>query len=50
MIYVTGDTHRTDLLYIHIFCDNHPELTKKDYIIIAGDFGGVWAKETLERD
>lgn len=50
MIYVTGDTHRTDLLYINIFCDNHPELTKNDYIIIAGDFGGVWAKKTLERD
>ncbi len=50
MIYVTGDTHRTDLLYIHIFCDNHPELTKSDYLIIAGDFGGVWAKDTLERD
>ncbi len=50
MIYVTGDTHRTDLLCIHHFCDNHPELTKNDYIIIAGDFGGVWAKESLERD
>lgn len=50
MIYVTGDTHRFDLLCIHYFCDNHPELTKNDYIIIAGDFGGVWAKETLEED
>lgn len=50
MIYVTGDTHRSDLLYLHNFCDNHPGLTKNDYIIIAGDFGGVWAKETLERD
>lgn len=49
-IYVTGDTHRDDLLSIKVFCDNHPELTKNDYIIIAGDFGGVWAKETLERD
>lgn len=50
MIFVTGDTHRVDYLYIHHFCDDHPELTKNDYIIIAGDFGGVWAKETLERD
>lgn len=50
MIYVTGDTHRTDLISIEVFCNNHPELTKEDYIIIAGDFGGVWAKETLERD
>lgn len=50
MIFITGDTHRTDLLCIHHFCDNHPELTKDDYIIIAGDFGGVWAADTLERD
>lgn len=40
-IYVTADTHGTDLLAIHLFCDNHPELTKEDYIIIAGDFGAV---------
>lgn len=50
MIFVTGDTHRTDLLCLHYFCDNHLELTKNDYVIIAGDFGGVWAKETLDRD
>ncbi len=50
MIYVTGDTHRTDLLCLRHFCDNHPNLTKNDYVIIAGDFGGVWAEETLERD
>ncbi|MDE6442772.1 MAG: metallophosphoesterase [Clostridia bacterium] len=49
-IYVTGDTHRDDLLGIKDFCNNHPELTKKHYIIIAGDFGGVWDKTTLERD
>lgn len=35
MIFVTGDTHGTDLLCIHHFCDNHPELTKNDYIIIG---------------
>ncbi len=35
MIYITGDTHGTDLLCVHNFCDNHPELTKNDYIIIA---------------
>lgn len=50
MIYVTGDTHRRDYLSLEVFCDNHPELTKNDCIIIAGDFGGVWAKETLEND
>lgn len=49
-IFVTGDTHRDDLLSIKDLCDKHPELTKNDYVIIAGDFGGVWAKKTLERD
>lgn len=49
-IFVTGDTHRDDLLGIKDFCGKHPELTKSDYVIIAGDFGGVWDKKTLERD
>ncbi len=49
MIYITGDTHRTDLVAVQDLCNNKV-LTKNDYIIIAGDFGGVWAKETLERD
>ncbi len=49
MIYITGDTHRTDLVSIHCLCDSR-KLTKDDYIIIAGDFGGVWAEDTLERD
>lgn len=47
-IFVTGDTHGSDLLAIHAFCDNHPELTKKDCIIIAGDFGGIWAEDALD--
>ncbi len=49
-IYVTGDTHGNDLLAIHTFCDNHPELTKEDYIIIAGDFGAIWFEDMLEQD
>lgn len=50
MIYVTGDTHGNDLNSLRLFCAAHSELTKDDFIIIAGDFGGVWAKRTLERD
>lgn len=50
MIFITGDTHRSDLQYIRQFCAVHRGLTKDDYLIIAGDFGGVWAKDTLERD
>lgn len=50
MIFVTGDTHGDELFGLHVFCDNHPELTKNDYIIIAGDFGGLWAEKTVESD
>lgn len=42
MIYVTGDTHAE----FHRFnLENFPEqkeMTKEDYVIICGDFGGVW--------
>lgn len=51
MIYVTGDTHGTQDYYkLHIFAGEHPELTKDDYVIIAGDFGGVWSSKTLAAD
>ena len=49
MIYITGDTHgRHDFVKLLYFADAHPELTKKDYVIIAGDFGGVWSERGLE--
>lgn len=48
MIYVTGDTHgNIDFMKLRIFSEDHPELTRDDYMIIAGDFGGVWSKDTL---
>ncbi len=51
MIYVTGDTHcRTDFQKLRSFSQTHRELTKKDYVIVAGDFGGVWFKPDLEKD
>lgn len=44
MIYVTGDTHiPIDIAKLN--SKNFPqqkELTKNDYVIICGDFGGVW--------
>lgn len=43
MIYLTGDTHAE---FKHRFnVDNFPEqmeMTKEDYVIICGDFGGIW--------
>lgn len=50
MIFITGDTHRSDLGRFQHFCILHPELSKRDYMIVAGDFGGVWAENTLEHD
>jgi hypothetical protein len=44
MIYVTGDTHGgADIRKLGSKCFTGSEnLTKKDYVIIAGDFGFVW--------
>lgn len=44
MIFVTGDTH-IPLDYAKIFepkLFGEETLTKKDYLIVCGDFGGVW--------
>ena len=50
MILVTGDTHGThDYNKIHVL-NNKKILGKDDYLIIAGDFGGVWNKNTLDND
>lgn len=51
MIFVTGDTHgQTDFAKMLSFAQEHPNLTKNDFVIIAGDFGAVWSEETLEED
>lgn len=44
MIYVCGDTHH-DIDYRKLTSKNWPdgkELTKDDYLIVAGDFGLIW--------
>lgn len=51
MIYVTGDTHgQHDFKKLRVFAEKNPQLTKSDYVIIAGDFGGVWWKKSLSED
>lgn len=51
MIYVTGDTHgNINFSKLIFFANEHQNLTKNDYVIIAGDFGAVWDKETLIED
>lgn len=42
MIWITGDKHG-DFKSIYWFCeDNECMMSKEDYIIILGDFGGIW--------
>lgn len=44
MIYITGDTHGNHDI-AKLFPGSFPDgktLTRDDYVIIAGDFGGVW--------
>lgn len=44
MIWITGDTH-IPIDIKKLSTDNFPEqkqMTKEDYVIICGDFGGVW--------
>ena len=51
MIFITGDTHGSiDFKKLEIFASENKELTKDDYMIICGDFGGVWNPQTLEQD
>ncbi len=51
MVYVTGDTHgEHDFEKLVAFAERRPQLTKEDYVMIAGDFGGVWRRESLAED
>ena len=51
MIYITGDTHcNFDRFEIESFTIQN-DMTKNDYVIICGDFGGVWTfEEESERE
>ena len=51
MIYVTGDTHgQIDIS--KLFPGSFPDgkiLTRDDYMIICGDFGGIWFGDGILR-
>lgn len=50
MIYVTGDTHGDfQRLSKHQF-PIQKEMTKDDFVIICGDFGGIWAQEETNEE
>ena len=42
MIYITGDTHAEFRRFNTMNFPEQKEMTKDDYVIICGDFGGVW--------
>ena len=45
MIFVTGDTH-SDFHRFSTECfQEQKEMTKDDYVVICGDFGGIWYTE-----
>ena len=46
MIYITGDTHADFRRFSTINFPEQYEMTKNDYVIICGDFGGVWWRES----
>lgn len=50
MIYITGDCHSD---FVRFNKENFPEqkeMCKDDYVIICGDFGGVWDTEESKRE
>ncbi len=51
MIFITGDTHG-DAHFIKLkeLSKKRKSLTRNDYVIIAGDFGGVWYKGRYNQD
>ena len=51
MIYITGDTHiQRDIHKLHTaLFPEQKNLTKSDYVIICGDFGGVWDNSAEEK-
>lgn len=46
MIYITGDCHGNFERFNASIFPEQNEMTKDDYVIICGDFGGVWNKDT----
>ena len=50
MIYVTGDTHGDFARFAEGRFPKQKDMTKDDYIIICGDFGGVWNDSAEQAD
>lgn len=49
MIYITGDTHAEFSRFTTKRFPDQREMTRDDFVIICGDFGGVWYDNSTER-
>lgn len=45
MIYITGDTHGDFRRFSTEIFPEQKEMTKDDFVIICGDFGGIWCQK-----
>ena len=50
MIYITGDCHRNFERFNRSIFPEQLEMTKEDYVIVCGDFGGVWNKGKEDKE
>ena len=50
MIYITGDCHRNFKRFNTRIFPEQKEMDKEDYVIICGDFGGVWSKGKEDKE
>lgn len=50
MIYITGDCHQNFERFNGSIFPEQKEMTKDDYVIICGDFGGVWSNNEKNRE
>lgn len=50
MIYITGDCHGNFERFNPSIFPEQNEMTKEDYVIICGDFGGVWNREAESKE
>lgn len=49
MIFITGDCHGSFGKFTQKHFSVQKSLTKEDYVIICGDFGGIWSNESLDK-
>ena len=50
MIYITGDCHQNFERFNTSIFPEQKKMTKEDYVIICGDFGGVWNKDEESKE